>query len=244
MNVSLYQAASALNANARWQELIADNMANNSIPGFKKQDTSFAAVQTGLARTKAGGGFFMPRALNATNFLQGEVTATGSNTDLAVQGPGFLKMRLPDGTMAYTRNGKLRLDPNGQLTTSQGYPVMGENGPIQLNPRNPAFTIEANGDVSQDGDIKDKIALVDFNEPGLLTPIGASCFLANNPQVFERPATGATLQQGFLENSNASSLVEMGNLLTSMRQFESAQRVITMEDERMGHVISELGNPN
>jgi flagellar basal-body rod protein FlgF len=244
MNVSLYQAAAAMNASSRWQEVISQNLTSSSIPGFKTQDISFAAVQAGVAPgsvSPPGSTYVIPRADRGTNFTPGEVTATNDDTDFAIQGPGFFEVQLPDGSPAYTRNGHFSLSLRGVLVGSQGCPVMGERGPIQLDPNNRApMRVDAGGNVRQGADIKDKIKLVDFNDIRLLTPINASCFQADNLALEQRPADGASIQQGYLENANTSSALEMGSLITAMRMFEVNQRVMTLQDERTSRAISDL----
>ena len=111
MNVSLYQAASALNANERWQEVITENLAASSIPGYKKQDLSFSAVQSGVMQKTASGSapaFSLPRITSATNFQPGELEPTGGKTDVALDGSGFFVVQTPNGTSAYTRDGEFQ----------------------------------------------------------------------------------------------------------------------------------------
>src|SRR5260370_13534370 len=98
MNVSLYQAAAAMNANARWQEVIAENLAGSSIPGSRKQDVSFSAVSAGMAPGIAGlngGGFVMPASTATVNFPQGTLRPTGLPTDLASDTPRLFEVQLP-----------------------------------------------------------------------------------------------------------------------------------------------------
>jgi flagellar hook-basal body protein len=99
MNVSLYQAAAAMNANSRWQELISDNLADSSVPGARKQDVSFAAIEAGMVPGQLGVNgerFVMPAARPALNFQQGEINPTGVTTDFAIDGPGFFQVQLPN----------------------------------------------------------------------------------------------------------------------------------------------------
>src|SRR5436190_23458604 len=104
VNVSLYQAASALNANARWQEIISENLAGSTIPGFKKQDLSFAAVQAGMlmpsgtTSTANGQPVSLPSVSNHMNFSQGDIRVTDVQTDLAIQGPGFFEVQMANGS--------------------------------------------------------------------------------------------------------------------------------------------------
>src|SRR5258708_25868300 len=148
MNIGLYQAAAALNANSRWQESIAQNLASSSIPGFKKQEISFGAVAAGLMPAPAQGSerFALPHATPATNFKPGELKFTGVKTDVALDGGGFFAVQLPDGATTYTRDGEFQVNASGQLVTKQGHSVLGEAGPTQLDPNNPApISISATG---------------------------------------------------------------------------------------------------
>jgi flagellar basal body rod protein FlgG len=238
MNVSLYQAASALNANARWQEIISQNLAASAVPGFKRQDLSFSAVAAAQAPN-----VMMPEAANITNFQQGQIRPTSVATDVAIDGNGFFEVQLPGGQTGYTRDGELKIESSGQLVTKQGYPVQGDGGPIQLDLNNPApISIGADGSVSQGGELKGQLKVVAFNEPRLLTPVGANYFVAKDPGLLPEPSS-ASVRQGFLEASNTSPVAEMAQLIAAMRHYEANQRVIQSQDERMGRAISELGNP-
>jgi flagellar basal-body rod protein FlgG len=246
MNVSLYQAAAALSANARWQELIAENLAASSVPGYKKQELSFAAIEAGMmpAPTTGPQRFALPRAAAVTNFTAGELKFTGVKTDVALEGRGFFAVQLPDGNVAYTRDGEFHLNASGQLVTKQGFLVLGEGGPIQLDLNNfTELSISSTGEVSQGVDTKGRLRVVDFDEPNLLTPIGRGMFLASHPDAPPREAPGTTFRQGFLEAANTSPVTEMTQLITAMRLFEANQKVIHLQDERMAKMINELGNP-
>jgi flagellar basal body rod protein FlgG len=246
MNVSLYQAAAALTANSRWQETIADNLAASSIPGYKKQELSFGAVAAGFMPASAQGAtrFSLPHAASSINFQPGELKFTGVKSDVALQGSGFLAVQMPDGNTAYTRDGELQISSSGQLVTKQGFAVLGEGGPIQLDPNNSApVSISATGEVSQGADLKGTLRAVQFSDPNLLTPISRGFFLANSPNLKTSPAVDTTFHQGYLEGANTSPTMEMAHLITSMRLYEANQRVIQAQDDRMGRAITELGNP-
>jgi flagellar basal-body rod protein FlgF len=239
MNVSMYQAAAALHANTQWQEAIADNLASSSIPGFKKQELSFGAVESDIKTRPAS----RIQSAVKTNFNSGELKYTGVNTDVALEGKGFLQVQLPDGTVGYTRDGELHLSATGQLVTKQGYPVLGEGGPIQFDVSNPmAISISSTGEISQGSDLKGKLQTIEFENPNLLTQIGHGCFLANNPNVKSAPSETTTFHQGYVESANTSVTMEMAHLITSMRGYEANSRVIQMQDERLGKAISELSS--
>jgi flagellar basal body rod protein FlgG len=244
MNVSLFQAASGLSANSRWQELISDNMASGSLPGFKKQELSLAAVRAGLMpSTGSPQTFLLPKASSTTNFTAGAMKPTGLSTDLAIDGKGFFQVQLPDGTMGYTRNGEFQVNAQGQLTTSEGYPVLGQSGgQIQLNPRDAApVTISSTGQISQGSSSKGKLGLTEFDKPELLTQLNGTYFAAQNPKIHASESVSSRVRQGYLEGSNTSMVVEMSNLMTAMRGFEANQHVIQIQDDRLGKTIDSLG---
>lgn len=247
MNVSLYQAAAAMNAQARWQEVITENLASGAVPGFRKQDVSFSAMAAGtmpLSGANAGE-YVIPEAITGVNTLQGALRPTGNKLDFGLEGPGFFEVQLPGGEMAYTRDGEFQLNAQGQLVTKQGYLVQGESGPFQFDLNNPSpITVSATGEVSQGEDLKGKLRLAEFNDPKLLTSASGGLFLAGDPNLQTNTTTTSQVRQGYLEGSNLSPTVEMASLLTSMRMFEANQKVIQSQDERMGRVISELGGPN
>lgn len=248
MNVSLYQAAAAMNANSRWQEVIAENLASSSIPGSRKLDISFSGVPSGMASGVPGlngGGYVMPSSTATVNFQQGSLRPTNLPTDLAIEGPGLFEVQLPNGTHAFTRDGEMQLSAQGQLVTKQGYLVLGDGGPLQLDPANSSpISVSSTGELSQGGGLKGRIRLVEFTQPNQLKSIGNVCFLAVGPRSQPTPAQSSQLRQGFLEGANTSPTAEMASLITAMRMFEANQKVMQTQDERMGRVITDLGNPS
>ncbi len=247
MNVSLYQAASALNASNRWQEVIAENLASSSTPGFKKQDLSVSGIAGGALPTSSGQPagsstqFVLPKASFTTSFAPGEMKYTGVNTDVAVQGPGFFEVQLPNGSIGYTRDGEFQLDSQGRLVTKEGYLVMSSGGSIQMDQRLGApLAISADGEVSQGPDQKGKLNLVEFNDPKLLTQISGGYFIAANPNLQTQAATQSTVRQGYLEGSNSNPVTEMANMMVALRNFEANQRTIQIQDDRMSKSIHDL----
>jgi flagellar basal body rod protein FlgG len=244
VNVSLYQAASALQANAKWQEVISENLASSSVPGFKKQQLSFSEVQAGLMNSNSAQHFSFPKTTSSTSFQQGELKFTGSNTDVALEGPGFFEVQLANGAPAYTRDGEFQVNSEGQLVNKQGQLVVGQSGPIQLDRNNAEpISISATGDVSQGAEIRGTIKVVSVNNPQLLTPIGGGSFIPSDPNIQSSDASTTPIRPGFLEGANTTPVVEMANLISVMRSFEANQRVIQMQDDRMSRAISELGSP-
>jgi flagellar basal body rod protein FlgG len=247
MNVSLYQAAAAMNAQNSWMDAISGNLAASALPGYKKQEMSFAAVAAGAMPGNGPGqvSYVQPNARAGINFQPGDLKYTGAPTDVAIEGRGFFSFQMPDGRTGYTRDGEFKVDSQGRLVTKQGHPVLSDGGPIQLDTRNPApVAIAANGEISQGADRKGRLRIVDFADPGRLTPLSGANFVATAPGLEPQPVDTPAIRQGFLEASNASSVTEMVKLIGATRSFEANQRIVQLQDERMGRAISELGNPN
>ena len=237
-----------MNANARWQEVISENLACSSIPGFKRQELSFEAVHAGMAAQPGLGtsaSALVPRSSLFTNFAPGEMRATGVSTDVAIEGQGFFAVQLPDGQTGYTRDGEFQLNSTGELVTKQGFPVLGDTGTIQID-RNlsGALTISATGEVSQGEEVRGRLRIVDFDNPRLLRQSNGGTFVATHPDLMATDVASPSVRQGFLESANTSPATEMASLITAMRSFEAGQKLLHSQDERMARVISELGNPN
>lgn len=250
MNVSLYQAAAALNANSHWLDVISENLASGSVPGYRKQTLATEAVQAGLmpvdgaGSAGASGHFTLPKATDSTSFKTGGTQYTGDDKNLAIDGAGFFQVELPSGKTAVTRDGEFQVNSKGLLVTKEGYRVEGKGGaPITLDVHNTSpVSITANGQVMQGEDSKGTISLTDYKNPELLTATNGVYFLTNNPHLKEQAATG-TLRQGYVEGSNTNSMEEMANMMNAMRTFEANQHVIQIQDDRIGKVITDLGSP-
>ncbi len=245
VNVSLYQAAAALNANNKWQEVISENLASASIPGYKKQAVSFDSVQSGmmgLAKSQSRVG--LPNATAQTVFSPGEMRRTEGKTDVAIDGSGFFEIQLANGATAYTRDGEFQVNPQGQLVTKAGQVVATDRGVGNFDSKDLSpISISATGEISQGGVNKGKLKIVEFNDPRLLTNIGGGCYLANNPNLTPKTVASPSLRQGYIEMSNTTAVSEMANLISVMRTFEANQKTIQLNDDRMNKAISELGNP-
>ncbi len=243
MNIGMFQAAAAMNANSKWQDAIASNLAAGSVPGFKKNETSFEAVQAGMMSgggAGASGSYMLPRSSMGVNWSNGEFRHTGVNTDVAIDGPGFFEVQLQDGSMAYTRDGEFGLNSRGQLITKDGSLVMGEGGPFQVDLNLGApISISAIGEVSQGNETMGKMKVVGFNDPQLLQRSG-SYFFAGSPGLVAVPVDDIRLRPESIEGSNTQPMAEMTNLITSMRMFETNSKLLKMQDERLGKVIQDM----
>ncbi len=245
MDVSLYQAAAAMSATARWQDLVAENLSGASIPGARRQEVSFSDVQAGLASRATSPqqlGLYIPSANPVTNFQPGEMRSTNNPLDFALEGPGFFSVRMPNGQTAYTRDGEFQVNAKGQLVTEQGYTVMGQDGPIQFNPNDShAITVSPTGEVSQGDQSVGKLQPVEFKDPTKLTKLSTNLFAADQATIKPIPSASTQIRQGFLESANGSPTTEMASMITAMRMFEANEKVLQMQSDRMTRVINDLG---
>lgn len=245
MEVSLYQAAAAMNATAQWQEIIAENLTGAQISGGRKREVVFSDIQAGAdsgAASGAGANYFVPVATTVTNFQPGELHASGNPMDFALEGPGYFTIQLPNGQMAYTRGGEFQLNAKDQLVTDQGFPVVSDSGPVQFNPGSSApITVSTTGEISQGQERKGRLKIVEFDNPSLLTQLGAQEFQSDTTEAQPMPAASTKVRQGFIESANTSPTTEMAGLVTAMRMFEANQKVMQMQSDRMSRTITDLG---
>ena len=249
MNVSLFQAAAALDGNLQWQQMIAQNLAASSVPAFKRSDISFHTIQAGVLGAGSndlisqGIPTLLPSPTIATTFQQGTLQPTGDKTDMALQGPGFFKIQQPDGSIVYTRDGGIKLNKDGQMLDKHGNAFLSEvDAPIELDPKRPLdIKITEAADVSQGGPPIGTLGIVEFQDPTQLQPIGGGYFKAL-PGAQPVPSTlmTTTVHHETSEQANVVPTKEVSTLLLALRHYEANQKVIQMHDERMGRMIQEL----
>ena len=246
MDVSLYQSAAAMNATERWQDMISENLAAASTPGTRKQDITFSSVEASQAAGTGGASCAIPSATTTLNFEPGELRP-GGPMDFAIEGKGFFTVQLPDGQRGYTRDGDFHLNATGQLVTKSGALVMGDSGPLQFDPNNSSpINVSATGEVSQANlsggtDQKGNLQITEFKKPQLLTMAAGGSFIATDPAAQPFASSDSKVRQGYVEAANTSPTLEMSGLITAMRMFETNQKVMSMQSDRMSRVITDLG---
>ena len=250
MNVSLYQAAAALEGSLQRQDVIAENLAAAGIPGFKRSQVGFHSVNAEMFSNALGSvnktelQYMLPRVTGYINFDQGSLMPSGDNNSLSIDGPGFFSVNSPEGTV-YTRNGSFLINSEGLMVTTEGYPLRTAGGgtiTVDTNNINP-ITIDRNGNVSQGGAPLGQLDLVTFNEDDLknLQRLNAAFFKAGTATPLPIDPQLTRVAQGFLESANTTPTQDMGELMTSLRHFEANQRIMKVHDEQMGKVIQQLG---
>lgn len=224
MNVGLYRTTGAIESAERQLELVSTNLANVSTPGFKRH---LGAVQSQLVGVAASGEQGVTTR-ERIDFSQGVIERTANPLDLALEGDGFLEVEGPSGPL-YTRNGKLRLDPQGNLVTAEGYAVAWEGRAGTFDPAGDAPLVSTDGRVSQGAQQIGRLSLVSFPAQDQLTLTRDGYFLAG-PEL-RRDASTALVHQGALEGSNANGVSELISMVTVQRSHEMAANILRQVDQ-------------
>jgi flagellar basal-body rod protein FlgG len=249
---ALYSAAAGMQSQQTNLDVISNNLANVNTTGFKESKAEFQDLlyeTTSEAGSQQGGGNQLPAsiqvgqgsALGATEriFTQGDLSQTGGNLDIAIQGQGFFEVQMPDGSLSYTRDGSFKTDSQGRIVTSEGYPIQGGFQPVPAGTTN--ITMTANGEVTYttpSGTTNSQIQLANFNNPGGLDALGHNLYKetsASGTPVLGNPAQSGlgTINQGYLEMSNVSVVQEMVNLILAQRAYEVNSKAVQAADEMM-----------
>ena len=245
MTVGLYQNTAALAALERWQQASSHNISASQVPGFKRQLVQFSAQPSGELRTgqfKADEGLngSFPSARVRLDFAPGEMVQTRRDLDVAISGDGFLSVRLPDGREGFTRAGQLSMRADRTLVTSDNLPVLGaDRAPITLQAGG-TISINADGEISQAGQVVDTLAVSRFADTQKLEPLSGGVFV---PTANEAPiaVAGGSVMQGYIEGSNISPMREMIDLVAISRAYEANQKIISTRDQLLQRTLDTLG---
>jgi flagellar basal body rod protein FlgG len=217
MDAGLYNASAALRAGEQRLESIANNIANVSTRGYKRETTFTHALRA----SRAGGSQVATRG--SSDLSQGQLETTGNPFDLALEGRGWFAIETPGGR-AYSRDGSFHLDDRGALVTADGYPVAWKGQRGVLKPAGESVVINSDGRVNQGQSAIGQLDIVDIEDPSSLAPVGSGRWIAP-PNARELPAK-AFVRQGSAENSNVEAMDELVALITVQRSFESAATAV------------------
>jgi flagellar basal-body rod protein FlgG len=251
---SLWVAKTGLDAQQTQMDVISHNLANANTTGFKSSRASFQDLvyqnlrQPGgqtTEQTQAPSGLMLGTGVrvvgNEKLFTQGNIEQTGNSLDVAIQGHGFLQVTQPDGSIAYTRDGSLHMDQNGQVVTANGYAI---DPAISIPANAQSITIGSDGTVSvslpgqaapqQVGTVQ----LADFINPAGLQPNGDNLYLetasSGSPQIGQPGLNGlGTLGQGSLESSNVNVVEQMVNMIETQRTYEMNSKAVSAADSML-----------
>jgi flagellar basal-body rod protein FlgF len=234
-------AASGMRSRIDSLDMLANNLANSSAPGFKADREFYNLyVSPDAADGNDGQSPVTSPVIEKqwTDFSQGTLTPTSNPLDLALTGTGFFAVTSPAGTL-FTRDGSFKLSPQGELQTQEGYAVRDPDGkPIVVDPSKPV-DIGTDGRVRQDGIELAQINVVDFSSPQSLSKQGQNYFFADNGNT-PVPASQAEVQQGKLESANFQTAESAVRLITVMRQFESLQKAMNVATDMNKKAVDEV----
>jgi len=249
MIYGLWQSAAGLQAQEYRQAIIANNLANAETPGFKADRVAFqerlnAAVTGGDLRVShpvldamTGGLYETPVY---TDFAQGSLVPSNNDLDVGLDGEGFLVVQTPDGAR-YTRDGRMMMNAGGMLVHAvSGAAVLdGEGQPIFLDPSiKGRINIDESGRISQGRIPAGRLGMVDFPDTRKLEKVGQDLFAADGIRPVEaRPA----VKQNAYEASGVEPITALVEMIAAGRAYESNARMISLQDESLGRMVSELG---
>jgi flagellar basal-body rod protein FlgG len=235
-------------------DVISNNLANVNTTGFKRSRVDFEDVLYQTDRvpgTQTAANATLPTGIQVglgsrpnsvyKLFSQGTFQQTNNPFDLVVEGDGFFQIQMPDGTLAYTRDGAFKVDQDGRLVTASGLPLTPE---IIIPPDALTFSVGQDGTVSVtvQGESQPRqlgqLELTRFVNPAGLMSNGRNLFVvtaaSGNPMTDIPGQNGlGTITQGFIEMSNVKVVEEMVNMIVAMRAYEINSRSIQTSDEML-----------
>lgn len=254
---SLWIAKTGMESQQTNIDVISHNLANVSTNGFKKSRPVFedliyvtlrqpgaqASQQTEVPSGLQLGTGARPVATERIH-IQGGITQTGNSFDIAIQGNGFFQVQLPDGSLAYTRDGAFQVNNQGIVVTANGdvlqpqitVPVDAVSVTIA---RDGTVTVTQPNNVTQ---IQGPIQLTNFINPTGLQSVGDNLYLetvASGTPNTANPGQNAlgTLQQGFVETSNVSVVEELINMIQAQRAYEINSKSIQASDQMLQRLV-------
>lgn len=231
----LYVAMSGASQNTKAMQAHANNLANISTTGFRRD------FEQARAMPVFGDSFparvFAMSERPATDFTTGSLQETGRDLDVAAKGDSWIAVQAPDGSEAYVRTGSLEIDALGQLRTSDGMPVMGNGGPIAIPPEE-KIDIGEDGTITIRGQGNNPNALATVDRIKLVTPDAKQLEKGSDGLIRMKsgqPApqvdANASVQSGVLEASNVNAVDEMTSILALSRQFELHVKMMKTAEE-------------
>lgn len=241
MENSIYTGLSLQMALQAKMDIIANNMANLTTPGYKGQNMVFTEY---IAKTDNGerpkDNLSMVLDYGQYQDAQpGPIQSTGNPLDVALQGPGWFGVQTPQGTM-YTRAGNFQINTNGELVTGNGQLVAAEGGgSIVIPPEAKEIKISKDGSVATDQGAVGRIGVFEFTNDQNLQATGNGLYKAAQ-QDPGAPAQNTDILQGMLEGSNVQPVLEMTRMIDTLRNYQNTQRMLQNEHDRERTMIQRM----
>ena len=235
MKTASYIALGQNGIQMRHLDMIANNIANSSTNAFRGERASFGSY---MVRQPDGQTLSYVRDKGARlDTREGDLLATSNNMDVGIRGAGYLVAKTADG-VAYTRNGRLRIDLERRLTTDSGRPLLGERGgEVRIDGDPSDMVIARNGIVSVNGRQIDRLQVVKFDDEQSLQKTGDGLYTTDKTPA---PAPQAEIRQGMIETSNVRPVVELTAMMAIVRNYQGAQNFLDGEHQRQLKAIREL----
>lgn len=235
MENTLYVALSRQMVMQRHMEVIANNIANMSTPGYKGEQMLFVEY---LGKMDGGQTVSYVQDLAVVrDFSEGALNRTGNTLDVAIHGTGWFVVDTPEGPR-YTRNGHFALDERGQLVTSAGHPVLDRQGqPIRFDTSDTTIDISGDGTIATNNGPKGRLNVVTFADEQLLHKESGSLFSTEQPA---EPALKAHVVQGMIENANVEPIIEVTSMMWALRNYQAAQQLIEGDDGLLRRAVETL----
>lgn len=244
MDVSSYVLLSQEQALRRRLDVAANNMANMSTAGFKRERPVFReyverAEETAVPQARDTAFVLDYGAMHDTK--AGAFQATGNPLDVMIDGPGYLSVEAPGGGTGYTRAGFIKVNEAGELTTAGGQRILGEGGrPIAVAPdQMGSLAIGEDGTVSSSTGPVGRIAVTVFDDERALTPSGDGVFTGAGGR--ELSAADTKLKAGGIEGSNVDPIVETTSMVEILRAYQSSMKISADMDDMRKRAIDRLG---
>lgn len=237
MDNAIYTALSRQIGLQRDLDAVANNIANLSTTGFRREEVIFAEYLKRTGPHHDSISMVRPTARRIVED-QAVLQPTGAELDFALEGPGYFQIGR-GGAIHLTRAGSFSLSPDGRIVTPAGDPLLDLGGAeITVPPGTTNLALATDGTLSADGRPLAQLGAVLPAETGTLRRVGDTLFAVDGDTL---PAETATFHQGMLEGSNVSAVTELARLVEVQRRYESTKGFIDREDERIRAVIDTLG---
>ncbi|OWY02277.1 MULTISPECIES: flagellar hook-basal body complex protein [unclassified Thioclava] len=236
MDNAIYATLTRQSGLMREMRTVANNIANVSTTGFRREGVIFSEYLSGLEGNEPS--LSMARAHGRMiDRSQGGLTQTGGAFDFAIEGEGFFMIETPQGNQL-TRAGSFIPSAAGELLTPDGYRLLDSGGtPVAIPSGASSVALAADGTLSNNGQPIAQVGVYLPTDPSGLRHVGGTRFTA---EAGAEPVEGAVLMQGFLEDSNVDPVTEIARMIEVQRAYEMGQAFLEREDERIRSVIQTL----
>lgn len=251
----LYTAYTGMRNEQKRLDVISNNLANSATAGYKKASVSNRAFDDVLAiKIRDGSDAYIDRPIGTmnlgvkigeeyTDYAQGSVRQTGGTYDMALSGEGFFKLRYVDkqGNVSYkyTRDGSFTITSDGYITDANGNRLQGRGGDIVIPAGATTIAIGKTGAITADGTVIDTLALTDFEDYNYLKKFGDNMYEPVEGAT-EKNCT-ATVEQGYIEQSNVNVVSEMVSMIAVTRAYEANSKVIKTMDNMLDKAVNSVG---